>query len=107
MIRLKTNNLKLDVSGSKWYSVEYAGTYELQTKDDYEGYFLLSEDDCGLAKNNAKLASYAPDLIKIVDELREALTIAKTGGDYLKIELEQLNKVENKAINLLKEICNG
>lgn len=106
MIKIKSTKKHLDVSGPNWYPIQYADYFDIQTQDSYDGYNIFNFEETGLAENNAILASKAPDLLKQVDLLIEALQVAMASGKYMENEEKQLFKVTNDSIDLLNKIVN-
>jgi hypothetical protein len=54
-----------------WFPINYAGFWDIQTKDEYSETSVLQDDHYNNAEVNAKLCAAAPELLKVLQDVVE------------------------------------
>lgn len=91
--------MKTEGKLKQWHPVEFAGIWMLMDEPFYEGRDQLNADYVGEdnAKNNAKLAASAPELLELLHQMAEYYIHEK------KYEIEDLAEMIDNVIITLKK----
>ncbi len=76
-----------------WFVTEFAGFHKLMDGKYYEDNDILDQDQCIHAAKNAQLASCAPELLKVLQEIIDVFPNENIEQQNLKVmAVELINK---------------